>query len=123
MKIKVIKDAIAVHFQPSQNVNLSIYCFKALNFNIDFKTTQMIDIQVTELILLNFYFQLVTPIFLIWVSDDKLMDFALDVLKQRNSDIEDNLAEYLLGDKPLEYDAIAESQILYQILNFYGVNK
>ena len=124
MNVKLIKNAVLLHFQPSRNINLSIYCFKAFSLALDFKTTSIIDRQITELIVFNLYFQLVTPILLIWVSDDKLMDFALNVLKNRSNDIEDNLAEYLLGDSvDLDHDAIAESQVLYKVLSFYGVDK
>ncbi|MFM6212355.1 hypothetical protein, partial [Planktothrix sp.] len=59
------------------------------------------------------YIQLITPLPLIWVCEDDLFNFAIKQLQHRLNDIEDSLADYLLiDDKPLDYDAVAESQVL-----------
>ena len=71
------------------------------------------------------YVELITPRFLLWVNDQKLIDFALSILKNRLHELEDNTAYYLLGksDATINHDELAELNVLSQVLNFYGVNK
>jgi hypothetical protein len=80
--------------------------------------------QVTGLVLPLLYIQLVTPIPLIWVTENDLIQFSLNTFKERLNDINDCFAEYLLSEsneisKTEFADKNTESSILYQLINFY----
>lgn len=116
-------NTIGFYLEFTKHVNLGVYFLKRLRMDIDFKTTVCVDRQITELTFLNVYVQFSTPICLLWVTEKELMSFALDTLKNRANDLEDNFAEFLLGDSnKIDYDEQVELSILYQVINFYGSN-
>lgn len=103
---------------------LSIY-FYALKYSpcklFDFLFHSERGVQIIELNLPLIYIQLITHIPLVWMSNP--MDYAMDVLKERANNLEDNFAEFLLGDSnKINYDEQVELSILYQVINFYGSN-
>ncbi|HEY9863562.1 MAG TPA: hypothetical protein V6D21_05220, partial [Candidatus Obscuribacterales bacterium] len=71
--------------------------------------------------------QLITPRFVLWLNDKKLIDLAINLLRDRALEIQDYQVDYLLGN--IEYDAEkmadvnAESNVLWNVINFYGGNK
>ncbi|MFM6205722.1 MAG: hypothetical protein ACKPEN_23540 [Planktothrix sp.] len=127
MKIKTIKtpNFDLWSFHVSSKFNLCIYFYTFNHWFVhecfDFFCVQQRGRQVLGVNLPLIYIQLITPVPLIWVTEDELFNFALNQLKNRLNDIEDNLADYLLNDdKELDFDAVAESQQIYQLLSFYG---
>lgn len=127
MKIKTIKtpnfDLWSFHVSSKYNLCVYFYTFNHLFVHkcFDFFCVQQRGRQVLGVNLPLIYIQLITPVPLIWVTEDELFNFALNQLKNRLNDIEDNLADYLLNDdKELDFDAVAESQQIYQLLSFYG---
>jgi len=128
MKIKTFNtpnfDLWSFHVSSKFNLCIYFYTFKHLfvHKSFDFFCLQHRGRQVLGINLPLIYIQLITPLPLIWVCEDDLFNFAIKQLQHRLNDIEDSLADYLLiEDKPLDYDAVAESQVLYQVINFYGV--
>lgn len=135
MKLRMTKNSkyylLRLDINKDVQLNISlfriVYFFKTRKlsfFSFSFFSETIKDVQVTELMLPMIYIQLITPIPLIWVTQDKLFNFALTVLRNRAGDIDDNLASYLLGDnQTINNDELIEGQVLYSILSFYGGKK
>lgn len=97
-----------------------LFTYKQFDFFCkSFKGRQVIGVNIPLI-----YIQLITPIPLILVTEDELFDFALKILKDKANDLEDYFMDYLLGDnRELNHkiwaEKNAESQVLWQLINFY----
>lgn len=132
MKIKTIKlnhcDLWLIHI--SNDINLCVYFFSIKGWwnKCEVITTPVMGSQITVINFLTLSIQLITPRFVLWLNDKKLIDLAINLLRDRALEIQDYQVDYyLLGNT--EYDAEkmadfnAESNVLWNVINFYGGNK
>ncbi|SKB12041.1 hypothetical protein PL11201_290009 [Planktothrix sp. PCC 11201] len=131
MKIRTIKlkhcDLWSVSLSRDINLCLSFFSLKALIIKPEFFTKGIMGSQITTFNLFTLSIQLITPRLFFWVNDNKLINLAVNILHDRALELQDYQVDYLLGN--IEYnaekmaDCNAESSVLWNLINFYGVNK